>query len=169
MENKQAMELQPVAAHTLRRGTHVLLRGRPCRVQEIEQSKTGKHGHMKVNIKGKDLLTDRTILEMMPGHVTVMTFKPIKSTYLLLDLEIDQATKAATLNALDSSNQPYDVRVQMNDDDDDDVNALVLKMKAAADASKQLSFTVLTAPTMMDGAAEAHEEERLLEFKEDHD
>eukprot|EP00049_Salpingoeca_infusionum_P023192 m.10818 g.10818 ORF g.10818 m.10818 type:complete len:160 (-) comp5621_c0_seq2:113-592(-) len=39
----------PMQASKLRRGSHVVVDGHPCKVQSISISKTGKHGHAKVH------------------------------------------------------------------------------------------------------------------------
>lgn len=43
-----ASETYPQQCSALRKGGHVLLKGRPCKIAEMSTSKTGKHGHAKV-------------------------------------------------------------------------------------------------------------------------
>lgn len=44
------MASKPVDAGSLKEGSFVVIDGEPCRVLEIERSKTGKHGSAKVRI-----------------------------------------------------------------------------------------------------------------------
>ena len=39
----------PQQCSALRKGGHVLIKGRPCKIVEMSTSKTGKHGHAKVH------------------------------------------------------------------------------------------------------------------------
>ena len=38
----------PLQCSALRKGGHVLMKGKPCKVVDMSTSKTGKHGHAKV-------------------------------------------------------------------------------------------------------------------------
>ncbi|MEM1929850.1 MAG: translation initiation factor IF-5A [Thermofilaceae archaeon] len=44
------MSTKPVDAGSLKEGSFVVIDGEPCRVTEVERSKTGKHGSAKVRI-----------------------------------------------------------------------------------------------------------------------
>lgn len=39
----------PIQCSALRKNGYVLLKGHPCKIVEMTTSKTGKHGHAKVN------------------------------------------------------------------------------------------------------------------------
>ena len=39
----------PAQAGTIKKGSHVLLKGKPCKVVDVSTSKTGKHGHAKAH------------------------------------------------------------------------------------------------------------------------
>jgi len=57
----------PMQCSTLRKGGHVVLKGRPCKVVEMSTSKTGKHGHAKVNLVGIDIFNGRKYEDMSPS------------------------------------------------------------------------------------------------------
>merc|ERR1712186_253408 len=39
----------PMQAGEIRKGSHLMIKGRPCKCIEVSTSKTGKHGHAKVH------------------------------------------------------------------------------------------------------------------------
>ena len=45
-----ASETYPQQCSALRKGGHVMIKGRPCKIVEMSTSKTGKHGHAKVHL-----------------------------------------------------------------------------------------------------------------------
>merc|ERR1711912_201937 len=49
----------PASAGSIRKGSHMLIKGFPCKVVEITTSKTGKHGHAKASITGIDIFTNK--------------------------------------------------------------------------------------------------------------
>eukprot|EP00747_Dinoflagellata_sp_TGD_P206514 gnl/TRDRNA2_/TRDRNA2_80211_c0_seq1.p1 gnl/TRDRNA2_/TRDRNA2_80211_c0~~gnl/TRDRNA2_/TRDRNA2_80211_c0_seq1.p1 ORF type:complete len:179 (+),score=26.30 gnl/TRDRNA2_/TRDRNA2_80211_c0_seq1:58-594(+) len=57
----------PMEAGQIRKGAFVLLKGFPCKVSETSTSKTGKHGHAKVNFVGYDIFTQRKVEDMCPS------------------------------------------------------------------------------------------------------
>ena len=58
----------PIGVHDIRKGTHILMgEGRPCKVQEITTSKTGKHGHAKASIVGTDIFNGRKYEDSCPA------------------------------------------------------------------------------------------------------
>ena len=54
----------PAEAGTLRKGGHVMIKERPCKVTEITTSKTGKHGHAKAHIVAQDIFTTKKYEEL---------------------------------------------------------------------------------------------------------
>ena len=56
----------PMQCSSLRKNGHVVIKGRPCKIVDMSTSKTGKHGHAKVNIVALDIFTGRKYEDLSP-------------------------------------------------------------------------------------------------------
>jgi translation initiation factor 5A len=65
-ETSSGSLLTPQRAGTLKKGGYIQIKGHPCKIQEMSTSKTGKHGHAKMNIVATDVLTGKKYEEMTP-------------------------------------------------------------------------------------------------------
>lgn len=50
----------------LRKGGHVVIKGRPCKIIDMSTSKTGKHGHAKVHL----IATDVSVSSLLAAETT---------------------------------------------------------------------------------------------------
>eukprot|EP00746_Dinoflagellata_sp_MGD_P011252 gnl/MRDRNA2_/MRDRNA2_123536_c0_seq1.p1 gnl/MRDRNA2_/MRDRNA2_123536_c0~~gnl/MRDRNA2_/MRDRNA2_123536_c0_seq1.p1 ORF type:complete len:264 (+),score=53.84 gnl/MRDRNA2_/MRDRNA2_123536_c0_seq1:53-844(+) len=57
----------PKSAGSIRKGQFCMLKGHPCKVSDVSSSKTGKHGHAKVNLVGTDIFTGKKHEDMCPS------------------------------------------------------------------------------------------------------
>ncbi|RKP10284.1 eukaryotic translation initiation factor eIF-5A [Thamnocephalis sphaerospora] len=57
----------PMQCSALRKNGHVVIKGRPCKIVDMSTSKTGKHGHAKVNLVALDIFTGKKYEDMSPS------------------------------------------------------------------------------------------------------
>jgi len=67
------MSTKPVEAGSVKEGSYVMIDGEPCRIVEVEKSKTGKHGSAKVRIVGVGVFDNvkRTLILPSDSQVEV--------------------------------------------------------------------------------------------------
>merc|ERR1719161_2005278 len=56
----------PMEAGSIRKGSHMMIKGSPCKVVEVSTSKTGKHGHAKAHIVALDIFTGKKLEDLCP-------------------------------------------------------------------------------------------------------
>ena len=61
----------PMQAGELRKGSHMMIKGHPCKCIEISTSKTGKHGHAKAHIVALDIFTSKKYEDLCPASHNV--------------------------------------------------------------------------------------------------
>lgn len=76
----------PIRAGEVKKGTHVMLKGKPCKCIEVTVSKTGKHGHAKANITGLDVFTGRKYVEICPTSHNMTSPVLKRSEWMLTDI-----------------------------------------------------------------------------------
>jgi len=54
-----ASATQPMEASKIKKGGHLVIRGKPCKVLCFSAVKSGKHGHTKITFTGKDIFTGK--------------------------------------------------------------------------------------------------------------
>ncbi|XP_003968231.2 eukaryotic translation initiation factor 5A-1-like [Takifugu rubripes] len=100
----------PMQCSALRKNGYVLLKGHPCKIVEMSTSKTGKHGHAKVNLVGIDIFTNKKYEDMCPSTHN-MDVPSIKRTeYQLLNIADDYMTLMS-----DNGDIREDLRVPENE------------------------------------------------------
>ena len=85
----------PVEAHSVKKNSHIMLKGHPCRIVDVVHSKTGKHGHAKCNITGLSVLTSKRYNDVFFGHIVLAAFIPQINEYELLDFDKEESTFSA--------------------------------------------------------------------------
>merc|ERR1712070_475321 len=82
-----AAHTYPQQAGELRKGSHVMIKGHPCKVAEVTSSKTGKHGHAKCHIVALDIFTAKKYEDLCPAshNVSVPFVKRIELQIISAD------------------------------------------------------------------------------------
>jgi len=72
---------RPQQASAFRKGHNIILKDKPCKVVEMSTSKTGKHGHAKVNFTGIDIFTGKKYKEIQGSTHPMLTYDSTKKDY----------------------------------------------------------------------------------------
>ena len=79
----------PLEAGAIKKGGYIMIKGHPCKVVNMSTSKTGKHGHAKVNFTALDIFTNKKMEDIVPSsHTTTVPFVS-RSDYQLIDIGDD--------------------------------------------------------------------------------
>jgi len=79
----------PLQASAFRKVTNIILKDKPCKVVEMSTSKTGKHGHAKVNFTGIDIFTGKKYKEIQGSTHPMLTFTSEKSEWSVMGVNED--------------------------------------------------------------------------------
>merc|ERR1712032_1513201 len=82
-----AADTYPTQAGELRKGSHIMIKGHPCKVAEVSTSKTGKHGHAKAHIVALDIFTDKKYEDLCPTSHNVSVPIVKRTEYQLLNAD----------------------------------------------------------------------------------
>ena len=77
----------PVQAGSIRKGDHIIVKTRPCKVTNIAVSKTGKHGHSKCHFTCIDIFTDKKCEELCPSSHNINVPRILRRDYQLLNID----------------------------------------------------------------------------------
>merc|ERR1739849_73980 len=79
----------PMGAGEIRKGSHLMIKGHPCKCAEVSTSKTGKHGHAKAHIVGIDIFTEKKYEDLCPTSHNVDVPFVKRTEYQRLNIEAD--------------------------------------------------------------------------------
>merc|ERR1712118_456204 len=122
-------DTDPTQAGELRKGSHVMIKGHPCKVSDISTSKTGKHGHAKAHIVAIDIFTGKKYEDLCPTshNVSVPFVKRVE--YQVLTADADSGNVSLLLESGDTKddlNLPTFVKVGEPTEDDTKVTKDIL-------------------------------------------
>ena len=140
-----ASDVYPAEAGTLRKGSHVMIKGHPCKVAEVTTSKTGKHGHAKAHIVAIDIFTGKKYEDLCPCSHNVSVPFVKREEYQMLTADGD--TGAVSLltesgETKDDLNLPTFVSIGEPTEDDKKLTEEILKW---IDEGKDFQVIVLSA------------------------
>jgi len=72
-----------------KKGGYVVVKDKPCKVVDTSTSKTGKHGHAKVNMVAIDIFTGKKYEEICPSTHNMMVPNVNRNEYQLIDISDD--------------------------------------------------------------------------------
>ena len=126
----------PCAAGDLKRGDFVCIRGRPCKVAEIDVFKNGKHGSAKCSITGEDIFSFKKYELICPASFPMPCPVVAKAELQLVDIDED-----GRLTLLDEHfEQREDLDLPLKDNE-----PVARAIRAHFDAGKALTLTVQSA------------------------
>merc|ERR1711955_115898 len=127
-----ASETFPMQCSALRKGGHVMIKSRPCKIVEMSTSKTGKHGHAKVHLVALDIFTGKKLEDICPSTHNMDVPNVTRKEYSLLNIDDDFLSLMD-----DSGDQREDIKVPEGE--------LGEEIKTKFDAGENLLVTVLSA------------------------
>ncbi|OLY84415.1 Eukaryotic translation initiation factor 5A [Smittium mucronatum] len=122
----------PMQCSALRKNGHVLIKGRPCKIVDMSTSKTGKHGHAKVNLTGIDIFTGKKYEDLSPSTHNMEVPNVKRAEYSLINID------DGFLSLMDADGN-------MKDDNRLPEGELGDQITADFDSGKELNVTVLMA------------------------
>merc|ERR1712062_956934 len=84
-----ASETYPQQCSALRKGGHVMIKEKPCKIVEMSTSKTGKHGHAKVHMVALDIFTQKKYEDICPSTHNMDVPNVTRTDYQFTDITDD--------------------------------------------------------------------------------
>ena len=126
----------PCPCNDIKKGGHIMMKEKPCKVSEISVSKTGKHGHAKANIVGYDIFTNKKYEDIFPSsHNVDVPF--IKKT----EVELIALGADGTVTYTDEKGENRDDLILQSEEEDD----WVADLKKAEAEGKNILITIMEA------------------------
>ena len=131
----------PMQAGEIRKGSHLMIKGRPCKCVEVSTSKTGKHGHAKAHIVAIDIFTGKKYEDLCPtSHNLDVPF--VKKT----EYQVLSAEESGEVSLLEESGSTKDdLNLPNNNSDSDEDKKLSKDLLEALEAGKTVTAIVQAA------------------------
>merc|ERR1719160_1527436 len=132
----------PLEAGQIRKGGHIVIKNRPCKVVDVSTSKTGKHGHAKCHFVALDIFTGKKLEDLCPAtHNADVPFVK-RNEYQVMDIGDGPPDGYLTLMTEDGDMRE-DIKFPNEHEDDAKVNEDIVKY--FEDESVDCFVTVLVA------------------------
>ena len=123
----------PAQASSLRKGSYMLIKDRPCKIVDMSTSKTGKHGHAKVHFVATDIFTGKKLEDMAPSTHNVNVPNVKRTEYQVIDMDEEY------VSVMEENGDTKEIRIPTDSD-------LINKMNKCMDnEDKMFYITVLSA------------------------
>jgi len=128
----------PISISDVKKGTHIVMDGRPCKVMEITTSKTGKHGHAKANIMAIDIFNGKKYNDVCPVSHSKECPTIKRTEYTIMNVDDDEY-----VSLIDKAgNMRQDLKLPNETDDDKETTK---RIRTGIEAGKTMMCTVLGA------------------------
>ncbi|KAI9591553.1 eukaryotic translation initiation factor 5A-2 [Syncephalis fuscata] len=126
----------PMQCSALRKGGHVVIKGRPCKIVDMSTSKTGKHGHAKVNMTAIDIFTGKKLEDVSPSTHNMDVPNVSRVEYEAVMIDDDGFVTLMTPDGASKDDIKYP---------EDKLDEFREALEKAQDAGKSIVATVLSA------------------------
>merc|ERR1711904_245815 len=99
-----ASHTYPQQAGEIRKGSHLMIKGKPCKCTEVSTSKTGKHGHAKAHIVAIDIFTGKKYEDLCPSSHNLDVPFVKRTEYQVLDADENTGEVSLLLESGDMKN-----------------------------------------------------------------
>merc|ERR1712211_119472 len=99
MGESGASHTYPQQAGEIRKGSHLMIKGHPCKCIEVSTSKTGKHGHAKAHIVALDIFTGKKYEDLCPTSYNLEVPFVKRTEYQLLTADPDSGEVSLLLES----------------------------------------------------------------------
>ena len=128
-----AADTFPCAAGDLKKGDFVCIRGRPCKIADMDVFKNGKHGSAKCSITGEDIFNFKKYELLCPASCPMPCPVVTKAELQLIDIDAE-----GQLTLLDDEcEQREDLDLPLKDNE-----SVARAIRAHFDNGKALTLTV---------------------------
>merc|ERR1712216_365640 len=125
-------------AGQIRKGGHIVIKGRPCKVVDVSTSKTGKHGHAKAHFVALDIFTGKKMEELCPTSHNATVPNVTREDFQVVDCEVGEPGEPVSLMNPDTGDMKDDLDLPPNAD-------LCQQIKSNFDSGADTYVTVVSA------------------------
>merc|ERR1711870_187047 len=127
----------PQQAGEIKKGSHLMIKGHPCKCCEVSTSKTGKHGHAKAHIVAIDIFTGKKYEDLCPTshNLSVPVVKRTEFQVLNADKDSGEVSLLLEDGTKDDLNLPTFVKEGSPTDDDEKVAKEILAARKKWEAA----------------------------------